>query len=177
MKYQEGGFIPLIGALAPLLKIVESAVLAGAASAGAKILTNKIIGQGTRIIGNEYDGNGTRIIGKKYNGEECGIINIDTIPGKFGGTHWVAYYNHPSNKYFEFFDSFGIGPAEEIKQYLLTSGKKIKYNSFEIQNPLSVACGFYCITYILDRYKGVSQYEAIHKYSNNNTILNDDILR
>ncbi|RWS01909.1 hypothetical protein B4U79_00095 [Dinothrombium tinctorium] len=177
MKYQEGGFIPLIDALAPLLKIVGSAVLAGAASAGAKKLTNKIIGQGTRIIGNEYDGDGSRIIGKKYNGEgvfarntipksninqlECDIINNDTIPSKFGGTHWVAYYNHPSNKYVEFFDSFGIGPAEEIKQYLLTSGKKIKYNSFEIQNPLFFACGYYCITYILDRYKARKSTQPI----------------
>jgi len=70
LKHQEGGLLPLVAAALPLL---FKGALAGAASAAAAKVVNKISGKGTRIIGKKYDGQGTRIIGKKYgNGSKNG---------------------------------------------------------------------------------------------------------
>ena len=58
----------------------------------------------------------------KINKKECGIINLDDIEG--GGTHWVCYRNLEKNLV-EYFDSIGLIMPYEIRDYLLTSGKKI----------------------------------------------------
>ena len=53
--------------------------------------------------------------------KECGIINVDDIKGQ--GTHWVCYRNL-EKKLVEYFDPFGLIMPYEIRDYLLTSGKK-----------------------------------------------------
>ena len=53
--------------------------------------------------------------------KECGIINLDDIEGS--GTHWVCYRNLEKNLV-EYFDPFGLIMPYEIRDYLLTSGKK-----------------------------------------------------
>ena len=53
--------------------------------------------------------------------KECGIINLDDIEGQ--GTHWVCYRNLEKNL-LEYFDPFGLIMLHEIRDYLLTSGKK-----------------------------------------------------
>ena len=53
--------------------------------------------------------------------KECGIINLDDIVGQ--GTHWVCYRNLEKNLV-EYFDPFGLIMPYEIRDYLLTSGKK-----------------------------------------------------
>ena len=55
------------------------------------------------------------------NEKECGIINLDDIEGQ--GTHWVCYRNLEKNLV-EYFDPFGLIMPYEIRDYLLTSGKK-----------------------------------------------------
>ena len=63
--------------------------------------------------------------------KECGIINLDDIEGQ--GTHWVCYRNLEKNLV-EYFDPFGLIMPYEIRDYLLTSGKKIIYSQDEMQN-------------------------------------------
>ena len=53
--------------------------------------------------------------------KECGIINLDDIEGQT--THWVCYRNLEKNLV-EYFDPFGLIMPYEIRDYLLTSGKK-----------------------------------------------------
>ena len=53
--------------------------------------------------------------------KECGIINLDDIEGQ--GTRWVCYRNLETNLV-EYFDPFGLIMPYEIRDYLLTSGKK-----------------------------------------------------
>ena len=67
--------------------------------------------------------------------KECGIINLDDIEGQ--GTHWVVYRNLEKNLV-EYFDPFGLIMPYEIRDCLLTSGKKkfilkMKYKINEIQ--------------------------------------------
>ena len=93
---------------------------------------------------------------------ECGVVNNEDIPGIYGGTHWVAYYNDPKYRTVEFFDSFGLPPAQEIESYLASSNKVIEYNASQIQDKNSVLCGHFCIYYIKERNKGKSPAEIIN---------------
>ena len=53
--------------------------------------------------------------------KECGIINLDDIEGE--GTHRVCYRNLEKNLV-EYFNPFELIMPYEIRDYLLTSGKK-----------------------------------------------------
>ena len=79
--------------------------------------------------------------------KECGIINLDTMIGP--GTHWVCYRNIDKQR--EYFDSFGLKMPKEVANYLNTSNKQIFYSGDEIQERLSVLCGYWCLYYLLER--------------------------
>ena len=91
--------------------------------------------------------------------KECGIINLDDIEGQ--GTHWVCYRNLEKNLV-EYFDPFGLIMPYEIRDYLLTSGKKIVYSQDEIQNRETVLCGYWCLYYFNERQKGKGILDVIH---------------
>jgi hypothetical protein len=111
-----------------------------------KPLTNIDISQMLKYIPH-FRGVYTRdILPKRILKKECGVINTDTINGN--GKHWICYYNDPKSEYIEFFDSFGLTPAQEILTYLETSGKDILYNSSQLQTNDSIKCGYYCVYYI-----------------------------
>ena len=93
--------------------------------------------------------------------DEIGVVNFDNSDGN--GTHWVAYFNSsglPENEHVIYFDSYGLPAPEEIKKYLKTSGKKIKYNTGEIQNVDSIMCGYYCI-HVLDQLMNGKKFSDI----------------
>lgn len=91
---------------------------------------------------------------------ESGIVNLDKLYNP--GTHWVAYYNHPNNKYVYYFDSYGLPPSESIKKYLKTSNKQILYNTGEIQKFNSGMCGTYCVHFIKELEKGREFYDILY---------------
>ncbi|GFY66228.1 uncharacterized protein TNIN_287731 [Trichonephila inaurata madagascariensis] len=96
------------------------------------------------------------LLPKKMRRLENGIINLDIATGP--GTHWVRYYNDPSNNFVEYLDPFGEHVYEilpNIKKYLQSSGKnEIGYISSFLQHPASVKCGYFCMKYISERNKG-----------------------
>ena len=91
--------------------------------------------------------------------KECGIINLDDIEGQ--GTHWVCYRNLEKNLV-EYFDPFGLIMPYEIRDYLLTSGKKIIYSQDEIQNRETVLCGYWGLYYLNEGQKGKNILDVIH---------------
>ena len=96
---------------------------------------------------------------KSINKKECEVINLDDIKGQ--GTHWVCYRNLEKNLV-EYFDPIGLIMPYEIRDYLLTSGKKIIYSQDEIQNRETVLCGYWCLYYLNERQKGKSILDVIH---------------
>ena len=73
--------------------------------------------------------------------DECFIMNTDESSSS--GTHWVAVNINEGTTYY--FDSFGLEPTEEIKQYC----KEPRfYNSFEFQIPNEVICGHLCLYFL-----------------------------
>ena len=85
--------------------------------------------------------------------KECGIINLDDLQGE--ATHWVCYRNLQKNLV-EYFDPFGLIMPYEIRDYLLTSGKKIIYSQDEIQN------GYWCLYDLNEGQKGKSILDVIY---------------
>lgn len=108
--------------------------------------------------------------------KECGVINNESVPGLYGGTHWVAYYNDPANSVVEFFDPFGLFPAREIEWYLRSSKKVIEYNATAIQNNNSTLCGWFCYYFLILKHKGKRFIDIITEFSMD-TRKNDHLLR
>lgn len=109
---------------------------------------------------------------KKIKPTEYGIVNLDSSTGP--GTHWVCYVVDKKLPFNLYFDSFGLPPPEELVDYL--SGKKLTYNSSQIQNIESSACGYYCVD-IIKRYdKGEDIYELLYKYDQKPTMRNENLV-
>lgn len=96
------------------------------------------------------------------NKDESCIVNLDNQSGP--GSHWVAVYNSakdPKNVYY--FDSYGMPPANHIANYMKTSGKKIIYNSSQLQGLKNTTCGYYCMYVITELNKGKSYYDVLYQ--------------
>ena len=76
------------------------------------------------------------------------VINLDNHDEP--GSHWVAVYD--DGHQVEYMDSYGLPPSDP--RCLLFLGQKFKYNSYALQQPLSNACGFYCIYFLIHRSRG-----------------------
>lgn len=114
------------------------------------------------------------LLPKRIRKFENGIVNLDVSTGP--GTHWVCYYNDPQYPFVEYFDPFGDYELEGIKfkessipkrivKYLKTSGKPIVYNDSFLQKPTSTRCGYYCMTYIVERNRGQSPADVLYEFT------------
>ena len=108
---------------------------------------------------------------KNIRKEECGIINLDDFSGP--GTHWVCWRNMDENVC-EYFDSFDLSMPDEVEEYLIKSGKTLFYSPDEIQERLSVLCGYWCLYNLFERQNGKSIFEVLHnpEFDLNNQIVN-----
>ena len=98
------------------------------------------------------------------------IINLDE--SHKDGSHWVAIYID-MNKVAHYFDSFGREP----KGYILTFIERISnyyyFNPKKYQGNLSVACGYFCILFILSVHNLNEFYNLFHEceHENNEKLL------
>ena len=99
----------------------------------------------------------THKIGKN----EFGVINLDVSTGP--GTHWTAYFNSPKHKDVYYYDSFGVQPDERTTKFLETSGKKVAYNTSQMQNVMSQKCGHYVATWLNNMLTGMTFYDSLYK--------------
>ena len=74
---------------------------------------------------------------------ECGIINLD-------------------EDVCEYFDSFGLSIPFEVEKYLIKSGKNLFHSPDEIQERLSVLCGYWCLYYLIERQNGKGIFDVLH---------------
>ena len=79
--------------------------------------------------------------------KECGIVNFNKSGGL--GTHWVAWYKNGKTKIY--FDSYGVQPPIEVKNYL---GKSIRYNTDQVQPVGEVFCGHLCLNVLKELSEG-----------------------
>ena len=72
------------------------------------------------------------------------IINLQDHDAG-GGTHWVAM-NISFDKQVTYFDSFGLRPPEEVKDFV--NQYPVMSNIRHIQDMHSDLCGFYCLLFL-----------------------------
>ena len=71
------------------------------------------------------------------------VVNLASNTDNNGGTHWVALYHSSIDSFY--FDAFGFIAPMDIDKRL----KSYVYNTSQIQEINSTACGFYCIGFII----------------------------
>lgn len=98
--------------------------------------------------------------GKKY----IGMI-INTAKREEAGEHWVAIFIDFENNTFEFYNSGGNYPPNEIEEFANKfcskleekTGKEFKliYNQFKHQKTSNTECGMFCLNFIINRLRNV----------------------
>ena len=108
----------------------------------------------------------------KYN--RAYIINLhdetnETTGEDNDGSHWTAFYveKHANGKIHPFyFDSYGIAPPEEVKEFI---GCYVPYSTKDIQSIMNDACGFYASAFCF--FVSASKFRSQNIYQDAETFL------
>jgi len=112
----------------------------------------------------------------QINNHEATVVNLDSKRNE--GTHWCLIYNSPNDhKLVYYFDSYGQPPPKLVEKYLRTSGKKIQYNTSDLQKLSSTMCGYFCVYAARELSKGKSFYDVIYNLSQIDPAANDKWLK
>ena len=103
------------------------------------------------------------------------IVNTDASYEQ--GEHWtVIWFDKKTIN--EYFDPLGYAPKEqEIENYLIWHGNSYQYNNKRIQGPFSNKCGQFCLFYCYYKARGWTMEEILHRFSDDNFLLNDIIVQ
>lgn len=97
------------------------------------------------------------------------VVNLDSSDEP--GSHWVAMLISPMPKiYNEYFDSYGLEPAQEIKDYL---GANYIMQRRELQGSKSTVCGQWCMYYVWLRCRGYTLRDIIAPFASCSPEEND----
>ena len=75
------------------------------------------------------------------------ILNLQDY-GEGNGTHWVALFCPKGADYNLYFDSFGQPPPSNIEDISEDMGRKLYYQTNQIQKLQSGGCGQYCVLFL-----------------------------
>ena len=99
---------------------------------------------------------------RKNKKNECLVLNLDHSENN--GTHWISLFTR--NGISIYFDSFGLDPPEEVKDYCEET--ELYCGTNKIQENYEVICGHYCI-FMLHRlshgYKFFDVLSELYKYN------------
>ena len=95
------------------------------------------------------------------------IVNTDLLAEP--GTHWIVLYMDEDG---EIFNSLGIEPEEDFKNFLIVNSIQYKYNCKRLQNYNSNACGLYCLFYAYCKCRGYDFQEFLNLFTDD-FALND----
>lgn len=92
------------------------------------------------------------------------------------GTHFIALsINHEDKKIF-YFDSFGRKcKNKEILRFISKYDYQYRYCNRQIQDPLSVYCGFFCICFVVSTHLSIPFTRIVKIYDVHNFKKNDEI--
>ena len=175
MRKQSGG--NLFSALLPLARIALPQILE---TVGLSALTGAVSGGIEKVIKGEGL-TGSRLFSVPQNKVDKLIQYKDYLTEaqkEANSSHWVCWRNIDEDVC-EYFDSFGLSMPAEVEEYLIKSGKTLFYSPDEIQERLSVLCGYWCLYYLFERQNGKSIFEVLHnpEFDLNNQIVNYEFLK
>ena len=108
----------------------------------------------------------------RYSKTGCYVINLE--PNYKSGSHWVAIKISKSKHMNLYFDSYSIAPTYiGIVKFLKNS---YVYNSKQVQHPLSMMCGQWCLYFILRACQGWDMRKMLKPFYSNKPLINDHIL-
>jgi len=84
-----------------------------------------------------------------------------------GGSHWRGYFNDPKDDHIDYFDPYGVVPDVQTLAFLRKANKKILYNTSQLQDIESTACGYYCLYFILSRIQNKPMYDIVMNLKQN----------
>ena len=92
------------------------------------------------------------------------------------GDHWVAVVVKTNGSGI-YFDSFGSPPVHrDILEFLAKHCPRgYKYNTHHLQDPLSSACGLYCIDFVARHIQGVTLRDYLKDFSGD-CVANDNLV-
>lgn len=99
---------------------------------------------------------------------------FNTGDSSSSGEHFVAIFADKNSLYY--FDSFGSNlQNENIKKFINKNikNRKLKNNKNIIQHSQSNFCGYFCVGFLISKYKNVKFYNLFHKC---NLLKNDDVI-
>ena len=108
----------------------------------------------------------------RYSKTGCYVINLE--PNYKSGSHWVAIKIRKSKHKNLYFDSYGIAPTYiGIIKFLKNS---YVYKSKQVQHPLSMTCGQWCLYFILRACQGWDMRKMLKPFYSNKPFINDHVL-
>lgn len=131
---------------------------------------NKIMGKYPEYMGtiahNEFDS-----VIKNVKEKSRGGCIINTDPASKAGCHWQAIFwdSRPEgSQSVEFFDSFGDEMDSKLRRQIAHLAKrlkagtylKLKENGLHLQDSRTNNCGFFCVKFLMDRFRGKAFNEA-----------------
>ena len=100
------------------------------------------------------------------------VINLQS-ENDGNGTHLVAFKYKNNEIDYNYFDSFGFPPPNEI---MFKAKGKILYSNKEIQDCNSTCCGWFCIAAIISDNNTKSHFNNFLNMFSKNTNINDKLL-
>ena len=83
----------------------------------------------------------------------CAMV-WNTDPADQPGEHWVAvYFNDRGTG--EYFDSYGLAPPPKFKRYMQKHSVQWSWNTSQLQDLWTSACGHFCVFYTIYRCQGL----------------------
>lgn len=107
-------------------------------------------------------------------------IIVNNEPSTENGMHWICFFKDSDKNVIEFFDSYAMNITFYPKSVLNFCNKQathIRFSKAQFQSNLSDYCGHYCLWFLIHRYLTGSFQGAINKFSNNDLIGNDIIVK
>jgi hypothetical protein len=86
------------------------------------------------------------------------VVNLDRADQQ--GSHWIAIFAENHSKAY-YFDSYGNGPVDELKEYLRREFKSVTWNNHAFQSVTSTVCGHYTIFFIYNMCLGLKYHEIL----------------
>lgn len=102
------------------------------------------------------------------------LLICNTDPSYKPGQHWIAIYVDDCGRG-EYFDSFGMAPDCDFKQYMDEHCRSWMYNKRQLQSLISSFCGYYCCFYCMFRCRG-KNINGVVNYFTRDTGFNDYIV-
>lgn len=94
----------------------------------------------------------------------CSMV-WNTDPAHKPGEHWVAVHLDEDG-IGEYFDSYGLEPPACFKRYMQQNSVKWTWNTTQLQDVWTSACGYFCVFYIIYRSRGIPMSDIV-KHLNN----------